>query len=90
MGNEGVSQASLHRKAIEGDHRHDRAVWRLHNLFLVQLATLDLLRGGAFVRAAASIVAWWLCASLLFGFGISSQFNGGAVQVAQIAIEEEG
>lgn len=56
------------------------------------LQTLDLLRSGAMVRAAinvgASVV---LCvAATAVGHAIAAHFNGGAVQIAQVAIEEEG
>jgi CrcB protein len=56
------------------------------------LQTLDLLRSGAMLRAginvAASVV---LCiAAVAAGHLIAAQMNGGATQIAQIAIEEEG
>lgn len=56
------------------------------------LQTLDLLRGGAFVRAAVNIVASVALCVAAVGAGhlVAAHFNGGAVQVAQIAIEEEG
>jgi len=56
------------------------------------LQTLDLLRGGAIVRATVNIVAsvaLCVCA-VAVGHLMATHFNGGAVQVAQIAIEEEG
>ena len=56
------------------------------------LQTLDLIRGGAIVRAAINIVAsvvLCVCAVAL-GHFIAAHFNGGATQIAQIAIEEEG
>lgn len=55
------------------------------------LQTLDLLRQGATARALANImlsVALCLCA-VAAGHRLASHFNGGAVQVAQIAMEEE-
>ena len=56
------------------------------------LQTLDLLRSGAIVRAAINIGASVaLCvASVALGHAIAAKLNGGAVQIAQIAIEEEG
>lgn len=56
------------------------------------LQTLDLLRSGAMLRAginiAASVV---LCvAAVAIGHAVAAQLNGGAAQIAQIAIEEEG
>ncbi|GGF81680.1 putative fluoride ion transporter CrcB [Azorhizobium oxalatiphilum] len=56
------------------------------------LQTLDLLRGGAMGRAALNIGASvLLCiAAVAVGHVLAARINGGAVQVAQIAIEEEG
>jgi CrcB protein len=56
------------------------------------LQTLDLLRGGAFVRAIVNIVASVVLCIVAVGVGhlVGAHFNGGAVQIAQIAIEEEG
>jgi CrcB protein len=56
------------------------------------LQTLDLLRGGAIFRAAINIVASVvLCVvAVAVGHWIAAYFNGGASEVAQIAIEEEG
>jgi CrcB protein len=56
------------------------------------LQTLDLLRSGAIVRAGINIAAsviLCICA-VAVGHLIAAQLNGGASQVAQIAIEEEG
>ncbi len=56
------------------------------------LQTLDLLRGGAFFRAAINVVAsviLCICA-VMVGHIIAAHFNGGAAQIAQINIEEEG
>lgn len=55
------------------------------------LQTLDLLRGGATVRAALNIVlSVVLCvAAVACGHLIAAHFNGGAQAVAQIEIEEE-
>jgi CrcB protein len=56
------------------------------------LQTLDLLRSGSTARAAVNVVA-----SLVFclfavaaGHLIASSLNGGAREIAQIAIEEDG
>jgi CrcB protein len=56
------------------------------------LQTLDLLRGGAWGRAMANVgLSVMLClASVAAGHALASHLNGGARQVAQIAIEEEG
>ena len=56
------------------------------------LQTLDLLRSGASLRAAINIVASVvLCVGAVAdGHLIAAHFNGGASQVAQVAIEEEG
>ncbi|MCK0195507.1 fluoride efflux transporter CrcB [Ancylobacter sp. 6x-1] len=55
------------------------------------LQTLDLMRNGAMLRALVNIggsVA--LCiAAVALGHAIASHLNGGAAQIAQIAIEEE-
>lgn len=56
------------------------------------LQTLDLLRSGAMLRAginiAASVV---LCvAAVAIGHAVAAQLNGGAAQIAQMAIEEDG
>lgn len=56
------------------------------------LQTLDLMRGGALGRAGINIAAsviLCLCA-VAAGHLVGAHFNGGAVQVAQTAIEEEG
>ncbi len=55
------------------------------------LQTLDLLRAGAAVRAGVNVVASvTLCiGAVAVGHLIASHFNGGATQIAQIAIEEE-
>ena len=56
------------------------------------LQTLDLLRSGAVLRAGANILASVaLCvAGVALGHALAAQMNGGAVAVAQAAIEEEG
>ena len=56
------------------------------------LQTLDLLRGGAVVRAAINIAASVILCILAVAAGhlAAKHFNGGATQVAQITIEEEG
>ncbi|MGA0602692.1 fluoride efflux transporter CrcB [Caulobacter sp. KR2-114] len=55
------------------------------------LQTLDLLRGGALARAALNMGASVaLCvAAVAVGHALAAHFNGGARQIAQIAIEEE-
>ena len=55
------------------------------------LQTLDLLRTGAFVRAAANVLAsvvFCVCAVAL-GHCLASRLNGGMVAIAQIDIEEQ-
>ncbi len=56
------------------------------------LQTLDLLRGGGLVRAGINIIASVALCVCAVGIGhlIAARFNGGAVQVAQVAVEEEG
>ena len=56
------------------------------------LQTLDLLRAGAVTRAMVNILASVvLCVlAVAAGHGVAAYLNGGAVQVAQIAIEEDG
>lgn len=56
------------------------------------LQTLDLLRGGAFGRAAVNIVASVVLCVLAAGIGhiAAARLNGNAVQIAQSVIEEEG
>ena len=56
------------------------------------LQTLDLLRGGAVVRAGVNIAASVvLCVgAVAVGHLIAARVNGSADQIAQIAIEEEG
>ena len=55
------------------------------------LQTLDLLRGGAPLRAGVNIVlSVALClAAVALGHAIAARFNGGATGIAQAAIEEE-
>ncbi len=55
------------------------------------LQTLDLLRGGAILRAGANIVlSVVLCvAAVALGHFIAAQFNGDGVAIAQLSIEEE-
>ena len=55
------------------------------------LQTLDLLRGGAIGRGLVNVllsVALCLCA-VAAGHFLASHLNGGAAQIAQIAMEEE-
>ena len=55
------------------------------------LQTLDLLRAGAVARACLNVgasVVLCLCAVAL-GHAIAARLNGGAVSIAQIAIEED-
>ncbi len=55
------------------------------------LQTLDLLRAGAVTRAMVNIgasVVLCLCAVAL-GHALAARMNGGATQIAQVAIEEE-
>jgi CrcB protein len=56
------------------------------------LQTLDFLRSGAVIRAAINVAASvLLCvAAVAVGHYVAARFNGGAVKIAQIAIEEEG
>jgi fluoride exporter len=56
------------------------------------LQTLDLLRSGAVGRATVNVVASViLCVCAVFvGHLTASHFNGGAIRIAQVAIEEEG
>jgi CrcB protein len=55
------------------------------------LQTLDLIRGGAMLRASANIVlSVALCvAAVALGHFIAAQINGHEAQVAQLSIEEE-
>ncbi len=56
------------------------------------LQTLDLLRGGAIARAGVNIVAsvaLCVCA-VAAGHLIAAQLNGGAAQISQTEIEQEG
>lgn len=55
------------------------------------LQTLDLLRGGAPGRAAINVaLSVVLClAAVAAGHLLAAQFNGGAVQIAQLPMEEE-
>jgi fluoride exporter len=56
------------------------------------LQTLDFLRGGAFFRASVNVVASVVLCVIAVGVGhaVAAHFNGGATQIAQVAIEEEG
>ncbi len=56
------------------------------------LQTLDFLRSGAVIRAAVNIVASVaLCVdAVAAGHYVAARFNGGAVKIAQLPIEEEG
>lgn len=55
------------------------------------LQTLDLLRTGAILRASLNVVlSVVLCiAAVAIGHVLAAQLNGGATQVAQLAIEED-
>jgi CrcB protein len=55
------------------------------------LQTLDLLRGGAVVRAAINVAASVTLCILAVALGhiLAAKLNGGAHDIAQIAIEEE-
>lgn len=55
------------------------------------LQTLDLLRSGATVRAILNvIISVVLCvAAVSLGHLLAAQFNAGAVEIAQLPIEEE-
>ncbi len=56
------------------------------------LQTLDLLRAGSLTRATANVLlSVVLClAAVAIGHALASRLNGGAPQVAQMRIEEEG
>jgi len=56
------------------------------------LQTLDLLRSGAVVRAAINIAASVTLCILAVAAGhlVAAHLNGGAAQIAQVSIEEEG
>ena len=56
------------------------------------LQTMDLLRAGAFGRAAVNVAASVVvCVGAAWaGYLLASSLNGGATQTAQRAIEEEG
>jgi CrcB protein len=56
------------------------------------LQTLDLVRSGGLARAALNIgLSVVLClGAVAVGHVIAERINGGAMQIAQIAIEEEG
>ena len=55
------------------------------------LQTLDLMRNGAFLRAAANVVlSVVLCVgAVAIGHLLAAQLNPGAVQITQVEIEEE-
>ncbi|HQT44012.1 MAG TPA: fluoride efflux transporter CrcB [Halothiobacillus sp.] len=55
------------------------------------LQTLDLMRNGALFRATINVVASVVLCIVAVSLGhlIASHFNGGAPEIAQIAIEEE-
>ena len=55
------------------------------------LQTLDLLRAGAWSRALLNVAASVLLClgAVALGHAVAAQLNGGAVQVAQTAVEEE-
>lgn len=55
------------------------------------LQTLDLLRSGAVLRASINIAASLLLCigAVALGHAMAAHFNGGARQIAQIAIEED-
>jgi len=67
-------------------------VRRLHNISRLQLANARSDARGAFVRAAVNVtVSVILCVSAVaVGHVLAAHLNGGATQIAQIAIEEEG
>jgi fluoride exporter len=56
------------------------------------LQTLDLLRSGAILRAAINVVASVVLCVLAVALGhlLAARFNGGAAQITQTAIEEDG
>ena len=56
------------------------------------LQTLDLIRGGNMSRAALNVIlSVALCVgAVALGHVIAAHFNGGATQIAQLEIEEEG
>lgn len=56
------------------------------------LQTLDLLRSGAPLRAGLNVaLSVAVClAAVAAGHALGSRLNGGAVQIAQTALEEEG
>lgn len=56
------------------------------------LQTLDLLRSGAMVRASLNVLASVILCIMAVAAGhlIAAHFNGGARQIAQFPIEEEG
>ena len=56
------------------------------------LQTLDLLRGGALLRAGINVaVSVALCvAAVAAGHLLGARLNGGATQIAQVMVEEEG
>jgi fluoride exporter len=55
------------------------------------LQTLDLMRSGAIGRAAINVVASVVLCVFAVGLGhlAAAHFNGGAIEIAQIDIEEE-
>lgn len=55
------------------------------------LQTLDLMRSGALIRAALNVaLSVILCvAAVALGHVIAARFNGGALEIAQAAIEED-
>lgn len=72
--------------------RDDRLVRRLHDLLILSLQTLDLMRRGATVRAAVNVAASvLLCVgAVALGHLVGAHFNGEAVHIVQTAVEEDG
>jgi len=56
------------------------------------LQTLDLMRNGAVVRAMVNVFASVVLCVLAVARGhvVAAHWNGGAVQIAQVSIEEDG
>ena len=56
------------------------------------LQTLDLMRNGAVVRATVNVFASVVLCVLAVALGhvVAAHWNGGAVQIAQVSIEEDG
>ena len=56
------------------------------------LQTLDLMRNGAVVRAMVNVFSSVVLCDLAVALGhlVAAHWNGGAVQIAQVSIEEDG